>query len=502
VEADEVYTVVLSAPVNATIADGTGVGTIINDDAGNGSLSIAAASVVYCIRVTPPEYFVVSRSPAQPVPVSVNFTTVDGTATVADNDYLPLSGTLVFGPGETTQVVSVSVVGDLQVEADEVYTVVLSAPVNATIADDTGVGTIINDDAAGNGNLSIADVTVTEGDSGLTPADFVVTLSPPQAVPVTVDFTTVDGSATVANSDYLSSSGTLSFAPGETSQVISVSVVGDLKFEPDEDFSVVLSNPTNATITDDTGVGTILNDDTPTSSSKDELIHDSRETRSLGELPGKANPTYFRMLQKAHSSYEVVVDATTGDLGPNGPDLDRLAADGVTVVQSSIPATSGSSRSLRWETAAGGADVSDEFIRVQSAGCNTNCDPEDTYRIRAYETTYRMSRFNNSATQITLVVISNATNDPVTGTMYFWKATDGSLLASQAVTLQPKATVVVNTSTIPGVNGQAGSITFSNNAPFGAVTGKAVAVEPATGFTFDTPMVPRPAATHMVPRDN
>jgi hypothetical protein len=374
--------------------------------------------------------------------------------------------------------------------------------VNASIADGTGLGTIVNDDFLGNGSLSIADVTVTEGNSGNTPADFVVTLSPVQAVPVSVDFTTVDGSATAANQDYVPLSGTLFFGPGETSQVISVSVIGDLKFESDEDFTVVLSNPVNATIADDTGLGTILNDDTPMSSSKDELIHDSRETRSLGLLPAKANPTYFRMLQKQHSSYEVVVDATTGDLGPNGPDLDRLASDGTTVVQSSIPATSGSSQSLRWETAAGGADVSDEFIRVQSAGCSTDCDPADTYRIRAYETTYRMSRFNNSATQVTLVVISNATNEVLNGTMWFWKASDGSLLGSQTITLQPKATVVVNTSTIPGVGGQAGSITFSNDAPFGAVTGKAVAVEPATGFTFDTPMVPRPAATHMVPRDN
>src|SRR6185295_12716610 len=234
VELDETYTVVLSNPVNATIADGTGVGTIVNDDvAGNGTLSIADASVVEGNAGTTPENLVVTLSPPQAVPVTVSFTTVDGTATVADNDYLPLSGTLVFGPGETTQVVSVSVVGDLQVELDETYTVVLSNPVNATIADGTGVGTIVNDDVAGNGTLSIADASVVEGNTGTTPENLVVTLSPPQAVPVTVSFTTVDGTATVSDNDYLPLSGTLVFGPGETTQVVSVSVVGDLQVELD-----------------------------------------------------------------------------------------------------------------------------------------------------------------------------------------------------------------------------------------------------------------------------
>src|SRR6185295_15479606 len=261
VEIDETYTVVLSNPVGATIADGTGVGTIVNDDAGNGTLSIADASVVEGNAGTTPENLVVTLSPAQPIPVTVNFTTVDGTATVADNDYLPLSGTLVFGPGETTQVVSVSVVGDLQVELDETYTVVLSNPVNATIADGTGVGTIVNDDVAGNGTLSIADASVVEGNTGTTPENLVVTLSPPQAVPVTVSFTTVDGTATVSDNDYLPLSGTLVFGPGETTQVVSVSVVGDLQVELDETYTVVLSNPVGATIADGTGVGTIVNDD-------------------------------------------------------------------------------------------------------------------------------------------------------------------------------------------------------------------------------------------------
>src|SRR5262245_9019370 len=124
-------------------------------------------------------------------------------------------------------------------------------------------------------------------------------------------------------------------------------------------------------------------------------------------------------MQRASTSYEVIVDATTGDIGTSGPALERLAADGTTVLQSSTSATGGSSQSLRFENT--GADVGDQFVRVTSNGCDTNCNPEDTYRIRAYDTTYRMSRFNNSATQITVLVVNNPSDQPVAGTLWFWQ---------------------------------------------------------------------------------
>jgi uncharacterized repeat protein (TIGR01451 family) len=494
--------------------DGTGLGTIINDDGAVADLSISkddgVTSTVPGGNVT----YTIVASNAGPGAAPGSLVSDSFPADLTCSWTCSGTGGGTCTPGPVNGNINDTV--DLPVGASVTYTASCavsgaatgSISNTATVAPGAGVtdpdpsnNSATDVDAIAQG-LSISDVSGAEGNSGTAPFDFVVTLAAPVGAPVTVDFTTVDGTATAANNDYLPLSGTLVFGPGETSHLISVSVVGDLKFESDEDFTVVLSNPTNAFLVDDTGLGTILNDDTPTSSSKDELVHGSRETRSVGLLPAKANPTYFRMLQKAQASYEVVVDATTGDLGPNGPDLDRLASDGVSVVQSSVPASAGASRSLRWETDPSGGDVADEFIRVQSAGCNTNCDPADTYRIRAYESTYRISRFNNSATQVTVLIVGNATDQVVTGTLWYYQASTGNLLASQAVTLQPKATFVVNTATDPALQGMAGSIRFSNNAPFAALTGKAVAVEPATGFTFDTPMVPRPASTHMVPRDN
>jgi uncharacterized repeat protein (TIGR01451 family) len=109
-------------------------------------------------------------------------------------------------------------------------------------------------------SISIGNASVTEGDSGSVNAPFNVTLSEDSPNTVTVDYATGDDTAT-APEDYLQSSGTVTFAPGDTSETINVSVVGDTLDEPDETFFVNLSNPQNATISDGQGVGTIEDDD-------------------------------------------------------------------------------------------------------------------------------------------------------------------------------------------------------------------------------------------------
>jgi hypothetical protein len=108
--------------------------------------------------------------------------------------------------------------------------------------------------------LAIDDATITEGDSGTRTANFTVTLTAGSNVQVKVDFTTADVTAS-AGPDYQSTSGTLTFNPGQTTQPISVVINGDVSFESDETFLVNLSNPVNAIINDAQGLGTIFNDD-------------------------------------------------------------------------------------------------------------------------------------------------------------------------------------------------------------------------------------------------
>ncbi|MFE2755314.1 Calx-beta domain-containing protein [Actinosynnema sp. NPDC059335] len=108
--------------------------------------------------------------------------------------------------------------------------------------------------------LSIDDVVVAEGNAGTTPAAFTVGLDRPSPSPVTVAFATADGTA-VAPADYAATTGTVTFAPGETSKPVIVPVNGDTVDEPDETFTVALSAAGGAAITDAVGVGTIIDDD-------------------------------------------------------------------------------------------------------------------------------------------------------------------------------------------------------------------------------------------------
>jgi Metallo-peptidase family M12B Reprolysin-like/Calx-beta domain len=364
--------------------------------------------------------FTVSVSPPSASTVTVAYTTANGTAT-APSDYAFTSGTLAFAPGSSSATIAVSVNGDVTNEASETLLVNLSSPVNATMTDGQGIGTITNDEASiapaaivdgtfeagspwpawtiqsstvfgaplcdtatcgtdfgpfdgrnwayfGGANyaetstlgqtvtfplasslalqfqmriatatgfeppdplvvsvdgttvqtftnaelpesayslrqvdltpfadgrshtlrfsytnvprlshyatylvdnvelvataptLAINDVSVLEDDLGTTTARFTVTLSPPRASTVSVAYTTADGTA-AAGSDYVASSSVVTFLPGQTTQTINVVVNGDATFEPTESFLVNLSGATNATITDGQGVGTIINDE-------------------------------------------------------------------------------------------------------------------------------------------------------------------------------------------------------------------------------------------------
>jgi hypothetical protein len=255
-EAAENFSVSLSAPVNATISDGQAVGTISNDDP-LPALSIANVSVVEGDSGTTNASFIVSLSAVSGQMVSVDYATSDGTA-LAGGDYVATNGTLNFPPGTTTQTVAVVVRGDLLNEAGETFLVSLSNAVNATLAGNPGLGTILNDDPLP--TLTIGDASVVEGNSGVTNAIFAVNLSVASGQNVTVNFATADGTAT-AGSDYIGTNGSLSFAPGVTSRTIVVPVLGDVFNEANESFSVNLSVPVNTTISDGHGVGTINNDD-------------------------------------------------------------------------------------------------------------------------------------------------------------------------------------------------------------------------------------------------
>jgi hypothetical protein len=262
VEPNETFNVYLYSVTGANITDNTGLGTITNDDgAPLPTLNLTGpANVTEGDAGSSLATYTATLSAASTQTVTVNYTTYAGSAT-AGSDYTTTTGTLTFAPGQTTKTFTVPVLGDTTPEPSEYFNVNLTSPTNATLGSAFSVTTFIQDNDV-TGTLAVSDATVTEGHTGTTAAAFTVTLSSANTVPVSVDWATADGTAT-AGSDYQAASGTLTFAPGETSKTVTVLVNGDVDNEPNETYYLNLSNPVNATIARAQAVGTIVNDDTP-----------------------------------------------------------------------------------------------------------------------------------------------------------------------------------------------------------------------------------------------
>ena len=155
-------------------------------------------------------------------------------------------------------------------------------------------------------NISVNDVSLTEGASGTPTATFTVSLSQSTVVPVTVQYATNDGSATVADFDYVAASGTLTFAPGEVTKPVPVTVFGDARFEPNETFSLNLSNPVNGVLVDAQGIATIVNDDPLGPDVTDATVNS-------GIVSGAER---LRLLQNADGGWYFTAPATDCGRGP------------------------------------------------------------------------------------------------------------------------------------------------------------------------------------------
>lgn len=223
------------------------------------SLSINDVSVTEGNSGTTTATFTVTLSTVSADTVTVNYSTADGTA-VSGSDYAATLGTLTFTPGLTTQTIVVTINGDTTAESNETWLINLSGALGAAIADSQGVGTITNDDVPPGQTISIADVSVVEGNNGTKRMTFTVVISSVSTQSVTVQYATANGTAN-AGSDYTLKSGSVTIAAGSLSANISVSIKGDRTTEPNETLFLNLSSPINATFGDNQAVGMIVNDD-------------------------------------------------------------------------------------------------------------------------------------------------------------------------------------------------------------------------------------------------
>ena len=265
VDPNETVVVTLSSAVNATLNGGatslTGTGTIIDND-GSSALSIGSPSVIEGATGATLT-FRVYLIPAHTAAVTVTYADAGTGSATSGTDYTAFAaGTLTFAIGATTQTFAVSVLDDTMDEPNETVAVSLSSSLGGV----TGMGRIIDDDAA---VLRIDSPSVAEGAAGTSPTlRFTVSLSSASGLQVTVAYADAGTGTATSGTDYDAlTAGTLTFAVGETSKTIDISVIGDAAVEPDETVVVTLSNPVSAAVAVASGTGTITNDDqvpTPT----------------------------------------------------------------------------------------------------------------------------------------------------------------------------------------------------------------------------------------------
>ena len=267
VELDETFTVNLTSVdaggASVSIAVGSAVGTILNDDVA--SVAIGNVSVTEGGDLD----FVVSLTNPVDVDTVISYATSDVTAD--GTDYTATSGTLTIIAGQTTGTITVATTADNIVELNEFLSVgiglVDAGGRNVLIGDDTATGGILNDDSS---TVSVSDAQVTEGGDLV----FAVSLSNPVDIDVPIGWFTVDGSATAASGDFTPGPGSTVIPTGETSGTIIVSTTGDNTVELEETLRVgfgvgeVFNRLVGAT-SPNFATGTILNDDSATISIDD-----------------------------------------------------------------------------------------------------------------------------------------------------------------------------------------------------------------------------------------
>jgi hypothetical protein len=243
------------------------------------------------------------------LPASLSF---DQPPSTKGADFESASGTVVFTPTQTTQTITIHVIGDVIDEFDQIFNVVLTTPINAAISDGKGIGKITDNDVPA--TISVNDTTVAEGTLIQNSASFTVSLNGQSEKPISVQLTREAGTAT-PNSDFQNfGPDTLQFPVGTTSKTYLIPIIQDNTFERDETFFVNLINPTNSTIADGQGQATITNDDAqPT-------ITIANSFRTEGALGTSGNATFDVKLSNPSHQTITVTFATADGIATSGSD--------------------------------------------------------------------------------------------------------------------------------------------------------------------------------------
>lgn len=360
-EADETVIVTLGSPSNASLGSPSTHTVTITDDDPVPSLSIADASATEAGTLT----FTVTLGAPSGRSVSVDYATSSGTA-VSGTDFTAASGTLSFSAGTTTKTFTVATTSDALHEGNETFNVTLTNPTNAALTDDTGVGTIIDDDSAPTVEFSVASQNVLENVGTVT---IQVNQSAASGLDSVIPFTQ-SGTATDSGTDYTLSASSVTIPAGQTSASFSFTIADDTTHEADETVVLTMGSPTSATASGQT---------TETITILDNDLSLSIANASVNEAAGTATLTVT-------SNVAALKDATFSWATSNG-----TAAAG-----SDYTASSG--------TATISSGSSSQSLTVPISDDGTNCEPDETVTVTISSPSAGVSITSASAT---LTIVDN-----------------------------------------------------------------------------------------------
>lgn len=460
IELDESFHLRLTdATDGAVFLSNLATGTIKNDDP-TPELSVQDIQVTEIDSGAVNAEFKLQLNAPSLLTALVDVRTMDVTAS-DQMDYSPLAQTVTIPAGESEATVTVQVFGDIANEGDETFELRLSNPVNLIVNDDTAVCTILDDELGS--RITIDDVSVQEGDAGVSDAEFTVNLTEANTEDVSVDYAAISDTALVG-SDFTQASGTLVIPAGSTSGTIVVPVIGDDIFEQDETFIVQLSNSQNGVIVDNEGEASILNDD-----QGEGLI---AQDASVSEGDSAIGMINFKVILTEPHEGTVTVEYTTAD---------ATATDGedYTMTSGTLTFTPGTTeRTISVVVFGDNANETDETLRLQlsnetgtfllrSEAIGTIVNDDGTAPPRPAVTA--LSRRSGPAKEEMVIFGRNFSSIPKDNTVRFGAVEATVIAASQtSLTVEPPAgsTYEPITVTVGNLTGEAQhsfTVTFDNN---------------------------------------
>ena len=482
-EANETLTMTLSTntPAASTrICTAAGTGTINNDDAV--SIAINDASLTEGDSGTTNATFTVTLTGTTGA-FTVPYTANSGTAT-SGTDFTATSGSLSFtGTSGETRTITVPVIGETLVELDEAYTVTLGTPSNGiTVSDNSGAGTITNNDSS---NITINDVSLTEGNSGTTNLNFTVSLSNQIDTAISMSYAASGGTA-VSGTDYTATSGTLNIPASTSTGTISVPIIGETVVEANETFNMVLSalsaGGRNASITDTTGVGTITNDDSTTISINSPSLTegDSGSTNmtftvtAVGAVQGGFTVNYGTASGTATSGTDFTASSGTltfvGTVGETQTFTVPILGDTLLEANETFTATLSaiSNANVTASTGTGTGTITDNDTATVSIATTTNGNEAGPVSVVHTAT---LSKVNNTGSAITVSVFSSGTATPVTD----YSAFPGTISIANGASTGTLTSAVVNDVLVEGTETVTATISSPSNAAVTIATASASA---------------------------